>query len=515
MAKSLLKSTTVVSSMTMLSRILGFVRDMVLAQMFGAGFALDAFFVAFRIPNFMRRLFAEGAFSQAFVPILSEYTRQRSHAEVRQFISHMMGVLGAILLLVTLLAEVTTPLIISVFAPGFLRDPSRFVLASDMLRITLPYMLCISLTAFAGAVLNTYNRFAVPAFTPVLLNLSMIWAALYLAPQLDLPVTALAWGVFIAGFIQLAFQIPFLLRLRLLPFPRCYFMDSGVIRVLKLMIPALFGVSVAQISILLDTLFASFLPPGSVSWLYYSDRMTNLPLGVFGVAIATVVLPHLSKRHAEKSTQGYSAALDWGMRMVLLIGVPSALSLFLLAGPILTTLFNYGAFTMLDVQMARQSMWAFAFGVPAFMLVKVLASAFYARQEIKTPVKVAVVALTCNMILNLALIIPLRHAGLALSTTIAACVNAGSLWYLLQKRQIFQPLAGWPKFLLRLLSANGVLAIVLWFGSDPLASWFAWDVKARATHLSVLVVAGIVSYFFILILMGFNRQDLRPQTSAL
>lgn len=512
MAKSLLKSTGVVSSMTLLSRIVGFLRDMVLAQMFGAGFALDAFFVAFKIPNFMRRLFAEGAFSQAFVPVLAEYTRTRSEAEVREFISRIMGMLGAILLLVTILAEVATPLIVTVFAPGFLRDPARFQLASDMLKITFPYMMLISLTALSGAILNTYNRFAVPAFTPVLLNISMIWAAFYLAPQLDSPVTALAWGVCLAGIVQLLFQLPFLWRLRLLPWPTIKPRDQGVLKVMKLMVPALFGVSVAQISILIDTLFASFLQAGSISWLYYSDRMTNLPLGVFGVAIATVVLPNLSKRHAEKSDAAYQATLDWGLRLVLLIGVPSAVALCLLAGPILTTLFNYGEFKAVDVIMAERSMWAFSFGVPAFMLVKVLASAFYARQNIKTPVKVAVIALIFNMLLNLALIIPLQHAGLALSTTCAAVLNSSLLWILLARGAIFKAQAGWLNYLGKLSLANSVLAAFLWFGSDSVHSWLVWPVSMRVTHLTVLVVGGIFSYFFCLYLMGFRWQDIRPKT---
>lgn len=510
LAKSLLKSTGIVSSMTLISRVIGFMRDMVLANLFGAGLALDAFFVAFKIPNFMRRLFAEGAFSQAFVPVLAEYRRTRTEQEVREFISYIMGTLGAVLLLVTLLAEVAAPAIVTAFAPGFLRDPSRFELACDMLKITFPYLLFISLTALSGAILNTYNRFAVPAFTPVLLNLSMIWAAFFLAPRLAMPITALAWGVCLAGVLQLLFQLPFLWRLRLLLLPKIRPTDPGVIRVMKLMLPALFGVSVAQISILIDTLFASFLPVGSVSWLYYSDRMTNLPLGVFGVAIATVILPNLSKRHAEKSHSAYQATLDWGLRMVLLVGFPAAIALCLLAGPILTTLFNYGQFNGLDVLMAQRSMWAFSFGVPAFMMVKVLASAFYARQNIKTPVKVAIIALIVNMLLNFSLIQPLQHAGLALSTTCAALVNASILWWLLARQSIFKAQAGWFGFLSKLCLANAMLAVFLWFGNDSTQTWLTWPVSMRVIHLTILVMGGIFCYFFTLYLTRFRWKDIRP-----
>jgi len=511
MAKSLLRSTGIVSAMTMISRIVGFIRDMVIAQMFGAGFALDAFFVAFKIPNFMRRLFAEGAFSQAFVPVLSEHIRSSNEQEIRCFISHILGMLGAVLLLVTLVAEISTPFIISVFAPGFLQDPTRFALASDMLKITFPYIFFISITAMFGAILNTFNRFAIPALTPVLLNLSMIWAAFFLSPYLNSPVTALAWGVLIAGVVQLLFQLPFLWRLRLLPIPKLKPNDAGVKKVLTLMLPALFGVSVAQISILIDTLFASFLPPGSVSWLYFSDRMTNLPLGVFGVAIATVILPNLSKRYAEKSDSNYQATLDWGIRMVLLIGVPASLALCLLAGPILITLFYYGNFLVGDVIMTQHSVWAFAYGIPAFMLVKVLASAFYARQNIKTPVKVAVIALVCNMLFNTILIIPLQHVGLALSTTAAAFINASVLLYLLQRHKIFRPQLGWVNYLLQLLFANAVLGIFLWYSSDNVQQWLIWSVQTRVMHLLILVFGGIFSYFFALYAVGFRWQNIRPQ----
>lgn len=509
-SKSLLKSTGVVSSLTLVSRILGFVRDMVLAHLFGAGPELDAFFVAFKIPNFMRRLFAEGAFAQAFVPVLSEYQKTKPHEDVRAFVSHMAGTLGSALILITIVAQLAAPLLVSVFAPGFLLDDGRFAMTESMLRITFPYLMFISLTAFSGAILNAYGRFSVPAFTPVLLNLSLIGAATLLSPHMATPVTALAWGVFIAGIAQLCFQLPFLWRLNLLPRPRVNWRDSGVRRVLTLMIPALFGVSVAQISLLFDTLFSSFLPAGSVSWLYYSDRITSLPLGVFGVAIATVILPHLSRKHAEHSAEQFSQTVDWGIRWVLLIGMPAAVGLVMLALPMLTSLFQYGEFTPEDVQMAKQSMLAFAVGVPGFMLVKVCASGFYARQDLRTPVKIAVIALFTNMTLNLLLIVPLKHAGLALATSLSSALNASLLLRALRKQEIFQPALAatkWKKFLFNLLFSCSIMAAVLFYFTAPPKAWFYWQAKERLWHLSGLIVMGILSYVLALFLSGFRFKD--------
>lgn len=506
---SLFKSTSIVASMTMLSRVCGFVRDMVIAQLFGAGASMDAFWVAFKIPNFMRRLFAEGAFAQGFVPILAEYTKTRSEAEVREFISHMFGVLGLVLLLVTIVAELAAPLLVMLFAPGFVDEALRFHLTSSLLRWTFPYLLFISLTAFAGSVLNTFGRFAIPAFTPVLLNLSLITAALLGTHYLEQPIMALAWGVFVAGIVQFLFQLPFLLRLKLLPMPKVSWQDHGVMRVLKLMVPALFGVSVAQISLLIDTVFASFLQIGSVSWLYYSERITSLPLGVFGVAIATVVLPHLSRKHAEKSQAEYSASLDWGLRGVLLIGLPAMIGLLLLAGPLLTTLFQYGEFGVRDALMAKRSLIGFTIGVPAFMLIKVLATGFYARQDIRTPVKFAVIALLFNIGLIFCLIGPLQHAGLALATSLSSTLNASLLMIALLRRGIFQPSAGWGKFALQLLIANLVMGIALWWGTDDLIQWQVWSWSMRFLHLLMLIFSAAFLYFYTLYICGMRRSDWR------
>lgn len=344
-APGLLRSGMVVSVMTMLSRVLGMVRDIVVAAFFGSQSEADAFFIAFKIPNFMRRLFAEGAFNQAFVPVLSEYRTKRSLAEVKELVDRVAGTLGITLVAITALGVAGAPLLITLFAPGFHGDTEKLALASDMLRITFPYLLLISLTALCGSILNSYGRFAVPAFTPVLLNLSMIGATLLLTPYFDQPIMALAWGVFMAGVVQLLFQLPFLAQIRLLPIPRPDRKHEGVKRIMTLMLPALFGVSVSQINLLLDTVLASFLETGSISWLYYADRLSELPLGAFGIAIGTVILPALSRQHAGDDPRAFAATLDWAVRMVLLVGVPAALALLLLADPLIATLFHYGAMT--------------------------------------------------------------------------------------------------------------------------------------------------------------------------
>lgn len=423
--RSLLRSTGLVSMMTFVSRMVGFVRDMVLADFFGAQAGMDAFFVAFRIPNFMRRLFAEGAFAQAFVPVLAEYQKTRSDEDVRVFIARIAGYLSSILSLVTLIGIIAAPVIIFLFAPGFHHDSSRAELATVMLRITFPFLMLVSLTAMAGAILNTYGYFGVPAFTPVLLNVSMILAAIYLCPHLPQPVVGLAWGVLIAGVAQLLFQLPFLYQRNLLIRPRLVRHDVGVSKVLKLMIPALFGVSIAQLNLMVDSIFASFLQIGSVSWLYFTDRLTDFPLGVFGVAIATVILPHLSRKHAEQSKEHYSQALDWGLRSILLIGIPAGLGLCLFAMPLIASCFAYGKFQVLDLLQTQKSLMTLALGVPAFMMVKVLASGFYAQQDINTPVKVGAVAMIVNTVLCFIFIRYWAHAGLTLASSLAGYINCG------------------------------------------------------------------------------------------
>ena len=491
----------------MASRVFGFVRDVVIAQAFGASAGADAFFVAFRIPNFLRRLFAEGAFAQAFVPVLSEYRANREIADVRDLASHVSGALIGVLAVVTVAGVVAAPVLIAVFAPGFLSDPEKYALAVEMVRITFPYVFFISLVAFAGGILNTYGRFAVPACTPVLLNLCLIGAALWLAPVLDIPVVALAWGVLAAGIVQLAFQFPFLAALGMLVRPRLRRAHDGVTRVISLIIPAVFGVSVSQINLLVDTMIASFLVTGSVSWLYFSDRMVEFPLGVFGIALVTVILPHLSRQHASAAPESFSDTLDWALRLVVLLATPAAFGLGVLAAPILTTLFQYGQFSAHDVDMAARSLLAFAFGLIAFIAVKVLATGYFSRQDTRTPVRVGVVAMLSNIVLNLVLVVPLAHAGLALATTLSAFLNAGLLLRGLVKRGVFRPRPGWGGFIARVVIGNLVLGAVLWVARGEPDAWLEAEAGARALHLGVVVVAGMVLYTLIMLGLGMRPRD--------
>lgn len=515
MSKHLVKSTSVVITMTMISRVFGFIRDTVTAALFGASAGFDAFSVAFRIPNFMRRLFAEGSFSQAFVPVLSEYQKKQEHEDVQRFINAMSGSLGLVLLGVTVFGVLGAPWVVRVFAPGFVADGDRFQLAVTMLRITFPYLFLISLTAFSGAILNTYSKFWVAAFTPVFLNIVMIMSALWLSPHMATPIIALAWGVFVAGVVQLVFQWPFLRRLHLLPRPRVNFKDPGVRKVLKLMVPALFGVSVGQINLLVDTLFASLLVVGSVSWLYYSDRLMEFPLGVFGVAISTVILPHLSRHHASQSDTAYSLTLDWALRAVLIVGIPAAVVLMVLSGPMLSTLFQYGHFKAHDVEMAKQSLTMFAIGITPFMLVKILAAGFYAKQDLRTPVRIGVIAMIANTCLNMTLIWSLHHAGIALSTSLAALVNSGCLFYYLRKKGLYQPRDGWRLFSTRLVFSNMILVLFLWIGAGSLSEWVVQTAAWRFTHLFALLISSVILYFASLWLTGVRVHDLLmpPQTA--
>ncbi|MCU0835103.1 MAG: murein biosynthesis integral membrane protein MurJ [Chromatiaceae bacterium] len=512
---SLTASIAKVGGNTFLSRVLGFVRDLVVARIFGADAGTDAFFVAFKIPNFLRRLFAEGAFSMAFVPVLAEYKTKRSFPELKRFVDDVAGTLGAILLVVTAIGVLAAPVLILIFAPGFAGHADKQALAAEMLRLTFPYLFFISLTAFAGGILNTYERFGVPAFTPVLLNLSLIACALWLAPHMEQPITALAWGVLIAGIAQLAFQVPFLARLRLLPRPRINRKDEGVRRILRLMVPALFGVSVTQISLLIDTLLASFLVTGSISWLYYSDRLLEFPIGILGVALGTVILPKLSQRHAEQSPVEFSRGIDWGLRWVWLLGAPCAVGLVILAGPILATLFYSGEFTAHDVHMAARSLMAYSLGLMAFLGIKVLAPGFYARQDMRTPVRIAVIAMLTNISFNLALMFPLGHAGLALATTIAASVNAGLLMRGLLRNGVYRPQNGWGKLLAKGLAACLALGALLWFGSGDTERWLALPTLDRALWLSGLIAGGATVYAAVLLALGIRVRHLRESTTRI
>ncbi|MCC7091391.1 MAG: murein biosynthesis integral membrane protein MurJ [Nitrosomonas sp.] len=508
---NLLKALAAVSSMTFISRILGFVRDILIARIFGAGIATDAFFVAFRIPNLLRRLFAEGAFSQAFVPILAEYKNTRTPEDTRALIDHITMLMGITLIIVTIIGIVSAPLIIYASAPGFSADAEKFDLTVALLRITFPYILFISLVALAGSILNTYGKFNVPAITPALLNISFIACSLWLTPFFEPPILALAWAVFIGGALQLVFQVPFLLHLKLLPRVRFKNPDTGAWRVIKLMGPAIFGVSVSQVSMLINTIFASLLVTGSVSWLYYADRLMEFPAGLLGVALGTILLPSLAKHYNSNSTEEYSRLLDWGLRMTIVLTLPAALALAFLAIPLVTTLFHHGAFTDHDALMTREALIAYSIGLPGIILVKVLAPGFYARQNIKTPVKIAIVTLIATQLMNLAFIIPFQHAGLALAIGLGACINAGLLYYQLRSHEIYQPQPGWLIFFLKIIAAVTVMGIVLWFTTGSSASWLADSAMTRAGRLSLIILAGASSYFAALWLLGFRLRDFTQQ----
>jgi putative peptidoglycan lipid II flippase len=510
---NLLKSLAAVSSMTMVSRILGFIRDAIVARIFGAGMATDAFFVAFKLPNLLRRIFAEGAFSQAFVPILAEYKSQQGDEATRTFIAYIAGLLTLVLAIVTVIGIVAAPYIIWITAPGFASTQEKYELSSALLRVTFPYILLISLASLAGAILNTWNRFSVPAFAPTLLNISMIGFSLFAVPYFEVPIMALAWAVVVGGVLQLVYQLPHLKKIGMLVLPRINLKDSGVWRVLKLMGPAIFGVSVSQISLIINTIFASFLISGSVSWMYYADRLMEFPSGVLGVALGTILLPSLSKSFAKGDTQEYSQLMDWGLRLALLLAIPSAVALGILSKPLIASLFQYGKFNAHDTLMTQQALIAYSIGLIGLIIVKILAPGFYSRQDIKTPVKIAVVTLIMTQLMNLAFIVPLKHAGLSLSIGLAACLNASLLYWQLRKQQIFQPQPGWLLFLVKLIVAVAVMAAVLVGIMWWMPQWDSGNMAMRILRLLGVVIAGAGSYFIVLGLLGFRPRDFYRRSS--
>lgn len=509
---NLLKSAVSVSAMTLLSRITGFARDVLLAVAFGAGFAMDAFVVAFRLPNLLRRLFAEGAFSQAFVPILGEYKSRRGEEATRALAARVLGALAAALLVATAVGVVAAPLLVYASAAGFAGDADKFGLTVTMLRICFPYIFFISLTSFAAGILNTWGHFKVPAFTPVLLNLSFIGFALFAAPYFERPILALAWAVFAGGVLQLAFQVPFLLRIRMLPAPKWDPGDEGVARVLKLMAPAALGVSVAQVSLVINTHIASWLGDGPVSWLYYADRLMEFPSALLGVALGTVLLPTLVKHHANQDAGAYSRLLDWGLRLTILLAAPAAVGLALLAAPLAATLFWHGEFTRHDVLMTRSALIAYAAGLTGIILVKILAPGFYARQNIRTPVKVALATLAVTQLANLALVPWLKHAGLAAAISVGATFNAGWLWWLMRRCGAWQAAPDWGAFLLKVAVALYLMGGVIWFGMGSESSWFGLPAATRALKLAAVILGAMVAYFATLWALGlrfgqFSRQE--------
>jgi putative peptidoglycan lipid II flippase len=510
---NLLKAVATVSGMTLISRVTGFVRDLIIARLFGAGLATDAFFVAFRIPNLLRRLFAEGAFSQAFVPVLSEHRTRRGEADTRMLVDRTATLLALALLGATALGIAAAPAIIYVSAPGFSAEPAKFDLTVAMLRVTFPYILFISLVSLAGGILNTWSRFAIPALTPTLLNLSFIVGALLFAPYFEPPVMVLAWAVFAGGVLQLALQLPALAKIGMLPRPSLVLSDPGVRRILALMAPAALGVSVSQVSLLINTIFASFLENGSVSWLYYADRLMEFPTALLGVALGTVLLPSLSKYHSASDEGEYSRLLDWGLRLTFILAAPAAVALAILSVPLVTALFHYGQFGERDVWMTRQALVAYSAGLLGLILVKVLAPGFYARQNIATPVRIAILTLLATQLMNAALIVPLRHAGLALAIGLGACLNAGLLYRALRKQGIFRPLAGWGAFALKVTAALAAMAAALWFAMGPEAWWLAASGTARGAALAGLVLLGGAAYFGCLWVLGFRPADFTRQAA--
>jgi putative peptidoglycan lipid II flippase len=515
--KSLLRSSLLTGSMTMTSRVLGLIRDIVLASVLGAGGAMDAFGVAQKIPNFFRRLFAEGAFSQAFIPVLSEYREKGSHAAVKELVDKVAGCLGSILIVVTILGVVGAAGISLVFAPGYLSDPAKFGLLTELVRITFPYLMLISLTGFAGAILNSYDRFAIPAITPVFLNVFMIAGALLLTDYFPSPAHALAWSIVAAGIFSLLFQLPFLRQIHLLPSPKLDWSHPGVKRILVLMTPALFGVSVSQLNLLLDTIIATQLGDGAVSWLFYSDRLVELPLGVFGVAIATVIMPGLSRLSAAQSGEKFSQMLDWAIRFVVLIALPATLALIILAEPILYTLFYHGEMKSNDILMSSYSLKAYALGLFAFMLIKVLVPGYFARQDMKSPVRIGIIAIIANIVMKPIVVIPLvmlwglGHVGLAFTTAMAAYVNAYLLYRGLRKSEVYNPASNWRRLWLRYGAANLALVAVLLGFLASWNLWSEWGVMERILRLAIVCIAGLAAYLIALVAVGVRLRDFKAQ----
>ena len=514
MAMSLLRALFTVSSLTMVSRVLGYARDFLIARIFGASLATDAFFVAFKIPNLLRRMFAEGAFSQAFVPVLAGFKGAHSAEETKALIDRVATLLFLALAVTAALGMAAAPLIVYLTAPGFAADPQKFELTVTMLRITFPYIVFISLVALAAGILNTWSRFGVPAITPALLNVAFIAAALFFAERFEPPVLVLAWAVFAGGALQLAFQVPFLVRLGLLPRWRLDMRHPGVRRVLFLMAPAAFGVSVSQISLLINQVFASFLATGSVSWLYYADRLMELPAGVLGVALGTILLPSLSRYHAQKNEAEYARLLDWGLRLTIVLAVPSAVALAVLALPLIAALFQYGRFTAEDAWMTRNALVAYAVGLIGMILVKILAPGFYARQNVVTPVKIGVATLVATQAMNLAFIGPLQHAGLALAIGLGACLNAAMLYVMLRRAGIYVPQPGWPAFLAKVAACVVAMAAVLHFAKGPAEWWLSAPWQWKLPAVLGLVALGALTYGACLAAAGFRPRHFSRRSAA-
>ncbi|AYV23078.1 murein biosynthesis integral membrane protein MurJ [Vibrio mediterranei] len=509
----------IVSAMTLVSRVLGLVRDVVVANLMGAGASADVFFFANKIPNFLRRLFAEGAFSQAFVPVLTEYHASGDKDKTRDLIAKASGTLGVIVTIVTLLGVIGSSVVTALFGFGWFLDwlndgpaAPKFELASLMLKITFPYLWFITFVALSGAILNTLGKFAVSSFTPVFLNVMIILCAWFISPNLAQPEIGLAIGVFLGGFVQFAFQLPFLIKEGVLVKPKWGWRDPGVVKIRTLMIPALFGVSVSQINLLFDTFIASFLATGSISWLYYSDRLLEFPLGLFGIAIATVILPALSRKHVDAHSEGFASTMDWGVRMVILLGLPAMLGLMVLAKPMLMVLFMRGEFTPHDVHQASLSLLAYASGLLNFMLIKVLAPGYYSRQDTKTPVKYGIVAMVSNMIFNAIFAYFYGYVGLAMATALSAFINMALLYRGLHLQRVYQISRQTIGFVARLVVAAVVMVLVLRWQLQDMQQWLTWGLTERVYTLIGLILMGAVSYLVSLFVLGVRARDLKAAT---
>ncbi len=519
MSKRLLKSGMIVSAMTLISRVLGLVRDVVVANLMGAGASADVFFFANKIPNFLRRLFAEGAFSQAFVPVLTENHAQGDMDKTRELIARAAGTLGVIVSIVTVLGVLGSGVVTALFGFGWFLDwmhggpaAEKFELASLMLKITFPYLWFITFVALSGAILNTLGKFAVSSFTPVFLNVMIILAAWFISPQMSQPEIGLAIGVFLGGLVQFLFQIPFLIKAGVMVKPKWGWRDPGVVKIRTLMIPALFGVSVSQINLLFDTFIASFLQTGSISWLYYSDRLLEFPLGLFGIAIATVILPALSRKHVDSQSEGFAHTMDWGVRMVTLLGIPAMLGLMALAKPMLMVLFMRGEFSPQDVHQASLSLLAYAFGLLNFMLIKVLAPGYYSRQDTKTPVKYGIIAMVTNMVFNAIFAYFYGYVGLAIATALSAFVNMALLYRGLHIAGVYQITKRTVFFIIRLVIAGAAMVAAILWQLEDMSVWLEWSFAHRSGMLGMLIGLGAAVYLAVLFLTGVRLKDLKAGT---
>jgi len=533
--RSMARGVLSFGGMTLLSRVFGLVRDQVFNATFGTNWMTDAFWVAFRIPNFMRRLFAEGSFSTAFVPVFTEIKETRSHDDLKALVARTAGTLGGVLLLVTALGMIFAPQLATAFSQAE-PVPGQDQLITDLLRLTFPFLLFVSLTALAAGALNSYHRFGWPAFTPIILNLCMIAGALWgskLAESFgELPIMAMGWAILAAGILQLLFQLPQLAQLDLLAWPRWGWNHPDIRKVMRLMVPTLLGSSVAQVNLLFDTFIAAMLVHGSQSWLSTADRFLEFPLGVFGIALGTVILPTLSRHHVNTDRAGFSKSLDWGLRTTLVIILPAMLGLMLLSLPLVSTIFQYGKFTAEAARMTALSVFGLSFGLPAFALVKTVLPGFYARQDTRTPVRAGLVAMVANMVFNVALLallyalwvpdaakaegvmttlarVPGLHFALGIASALSSYLNLLLLWRWLRKADVFDLQPGWGRFLLRMLLANAAMAAAVLAGLHLAPEFTEAGKWQRIGWLALLVGGGAATYALAMLALGFRPRDFR------